>query len=151
MARCTPIVLHWFTLFLEMKCAPLSEWKMIPTVFCARVVGSKQFEPGFWQDPSAFDGNCWSIGYPTFLADIKSIFGIGTASLQLVYITQDLILILFPWLTSIKPGALPPDLNFLSVPLSRQHSILLFSQSRMRGRLPKLKLANIYIRRPTKK
>ena len=68
-------------------------------------IASKQFEAGFWQDPLAFDGNYWSIGYPTFLAVIKSIYGNSTASLQLVNLTLGLILILFTWLISARLGS----------------------------------------------
>ena len=69
-------------------------------------IASKQLESGFWLDPSAFDGNYWSIGYPTFLALLKRTVGISTETLQLTHIFLGLVLVLLTWLISARLGPL---------------------------------------------
>ena len=54
----------------------------------------------FWFNPSAFDGNYWSVGYTTFLAAIKAMVGTATNVLQATHIGLGLILIVLTWLIS---------------------------------------------------
>jgi len=69
-------------------------------------IASKQLETGFWQDPPVFDGNYWSIRYPTFLALLKRTVGTSTESLQIAHILLGLVLVLLTWLISARLGPL---------------------------------------------
>jgi len=53
---------------------------------------------GFWSDPSAFDGNYWAVGYPTFLAMIFKVFGFNLRLVQILQVFIALCLPIFAWL-----------------------------------------------------
>ena len=51
-------------------------------------IAEKQLTTSFWGDPQAFDGNYWSVGYPTFLA---TILRINPGSIEAIQVVQTIM------------------------------------------------------------
>lgn len=97
---------HKYILLLIVLMSASIQWVLRPLVFVGPdtpkflEIASKQLQGNFWFNPSAFDGNYWSIGYPTFLAAMKATIGTSTNVLQATHIGLGLILVVLTWLIS---------------------------------------------------
>jgi hypothetical protein len=62
-------------------------------------------EPAYWTDPSAFDSNYWSMGYPTFLALIwKLTGGVSIFMIQMVQVALAASLVPLTWSLAFAQG-----------------------------------------------
>jgi hypothetical protein len=97
---------HKYILISILVASAAIQWILRPSIFVGPdtpkflEIAQKQLQGNFWFNPSAFDGNYWSIGYPTFLAALKATVGTSTNTLQITHIVLGLILVLLTWLIS---------------------------------------------------
>ena len=102
---------HKYILICILVASASIQWILRPSIFVGPdtpkflEIAQKQLQGNFWFNPSAFDGNYWSIGYPTFLAALKATVGTSTNVLQVTHIGLGLILVLLTWLISLSLGS----------------------------------------------
>jgi len=68
-------------------------------------IAAKQLEGNFWLQPEAFDGNYWSVGYPTFISLMQRLMGTSMDNLQVLHIALGLLLIVLTWMLAAPLGA----------------------------------------------